>query len=139
MEKKSEKKDKAVCLVAVKNQKILLIKKENVWILPGGHPENSAETDLDCLKRHLDEQLPCVKIDELRLFGGFFGESAFKDIQSKSHYQLEAAAYQGEISGEIVSNGTNESHWFDNSGLDQANLSEITRKVVKALRKSNRL
>ncbi len=132
MEKKSEKKNKAVCLVALKSEKILLIKKQNFWILPGGHPEEKEE-DLKCLERNLTEQLPCLRLGKPVFFGGFFGKSAFDS------YNLEAVAYQAEIFGEIVPGENFSSSWFDNEELEEIVLSEITHKVVTSLRRQKRL
>ena len=132
MEKKSEKENKAICLIALENEKILLIKKQNFWILPGGHPEEKEE-NLKCLERNLAEQLPCLRIVDPTFFGGFFGKSAFDS------YRLEALTYKAKISGEIVPGENFSSHWFNNEELEKAMLSEITHKVITSLREQKRL
>jgi 8-oxo-dGTP diphosphatase len=63
---------KVVSVVAIKRKKILLVKKRNTWILPGGKPEDG-ESDLECLHREIKEELPGVKLYKIRYYGSFTG------------------------------------------------------------------
>ncbi|MDD3301792.1 MAG: NUDIX hydrolase [Patescibacteria group bacterium] len=133
MEKNQKKENsKAVCLVALRANKVLLIQKQNVWILPGGI-QTAEESDLECLTRNLSEQLPCVRAGKSKFFGGFFGQSAFGD------HSLEAVTYYAEISGEILPGENLSARWFDYEELKKTALSKITQKVVNSLRKEKRL
>lgn len=134
MEKNQKKKnDKVVCLVALNgNGEILLVQKQNVWILPGGI-QTAEESDLECLTRNLSEQLPCVRADKPVFFGAFFGQSAF------GGYNLDAVTYHAKILGEILPGENFSARWFNNEELEEVKLSEITHKVVDSLREQKRL
>ena len=132
MERQETMDGKVVCLIALKNNKLLLIKKQNVWILPGGN-QVEGEDEIKCLERNLVEQLPCLKLNGPNFFGGFFGKSAFGD------YNLEALAYRSEISGEAISGENFSSGWFSSEELDGIKISEITKKAVSSLRDEKRL
>lgn len=42
--------------VIIEDKKILLVKKKNHWILPGGKPKSAEESDYDCLDREVLEE-----------------------------------------------------------------------------------
>ena len=48
---------KAISAAIVSNGRIIVVKKGDVWILPGGKPDGN-ETDQQCLTRELGEELP---------------------------------------------------------------------------------
>jgi len=89
--------DKRIRIVAiiVKNHKLLLVKgSEKEYWTPGGKREEG-ESDLDCLKRELSEELN-VKVVSGKFFREYVAPSPYNaDVITESH------VYLIEISGKI--------------------------------------
>lgn len=64
----------------IEQRKILLVKKKDVWILPGGKPE-SGEDDLQCLIREAAEELPGLRLSNFNLYRSFVGKSPHQGDQ----------------------------------------------------------
>lgn len=60
---------KASKLVAVKHGKVLLVRRrvDGLWMFPGGRKRGS-ETDKDCLRREIGEELPKLKVGRVSLW-----------------------------------------------------------------------
>src|SRR5258708_36464813 len=56
-------------LVAAKRGRVLLVrrKRDGAWMFPGGR-KRERESDKDCLRRELKEELPKLKLGRLRLW-----------------------------------------------------------------------
>src|SRR3954464_5824795 len=56
-------------LVAIKRRRVLLVrrKRDGLWMFPGGR-KRARESDKDCLKREIKEELPKLKLGRLRLW-----------------------------------------------------------------------
>jgi 8-oxo-dGTP diphosphatase len=56
-------------LVAVKRGKVLLVrrKSDRLWMFPGGR-KRSRESEKDCLRREIKEELPKLKMGRVRLW-----------------------------------------------------------------------
>jgi len=116
----------------IQERKILLVKKKESWILPGGKPEKG-ESNIECLVREVGEELSGTQLENIRSYGLFEGRTPHKrDI-------LIARAYLADIKGELgkPSNEISAAEWADNPG--KYNLSDITSKIVDSLRKEHHL
>src|SRR6201995_2318138 len=65
-------------LVAAKRGRVLLVRRrrDGRWMFPGGR-KRQKENDKDCLKREIKEELPKLKIGQLRLW---------KEVKSKNRH-----------------------------------------------------
>ena len=56
-------------LVAAKRGRVLLVrrKRDGVWMFPGGR-KRARESDKDCLRREIREELPRLKLGRLKLW-----------------------------------------------------------------------
>src|SRR3979490_2997705 len=56
-------------LVATKRGRVLFVrrKRDGLWMFPGGR-KRSRESDKDCLRREIKEELPKLKLGRLRLW-----------------------------------------------------------------------
>ena len=56
-------------LVAAKGERVLLVrrKRDRLWMFPGGR-KRSGETEKQCLRREIKEELPKLKLGGLRLW-----------------------------------------------------------------------
>jgi 8-oxo-dGTP diphosphatase len=63
-------------LIAVKSGKVLLVrrKSDRLWMFPGGR-KRPRETEKDCLRREIKEELPKLKLGRVRLW---------KEVKSKN-------------------------------------------------------
>ena len=67
---------KAINAAIIKDDRILLVKNENIWILPGGKPEES-EPDLECLCREVSEELSGTKLKNFMYYNKWKGKKLF--------------------------------------------------------------
>jgi 8-oxo-dGTP diphosphatase len=65
-------------LVAAKRGRVLLVRRrrDGRWMFPGGRKRQN-ENDKDCLKREIKEELPKLKIGQIRLW---------KEVKSKNRH-----------------------------------------------------
>src|SRR5580693_1554870 len=56
-------------LVAMKGSKVLLVrrKRDRLWMFPGGR-KRARESEKDCLRREIKEELPKLKLGRVRLW-----------------------------------------------------------------------
>lgn len=117
---------KAVSLISIENRKILLVKKNKTWILPGGKP-NLGESDIECLARELAEELPeLIVIGDFKFYKIFTGRTPHKgDV-------IEVLTYFANIKGGIKpAMEIDEALWVDN--FEGIKLSEVTQKIISSL------
>jgi len=68
---------KVIVAAVIKNKKILLAKKKETWMLPGGKPEQG-ESDLECLCREISEEMSGSQLKPISFYGNFQGTSPHK-------------------------------------------------------------
>jgi ADP-ribose pyrophosphatase YjhB (NUDIX family) len=116
-------------LIAAQDGKILLIKKGDFWIFPGGRMEKS-ESAGDCIVRKLSEDLPRVRLlSRLVFFDTFTGTSP-------DGRRIKANCYFGIVEGDIKPAAEiSEAGWFFKEQLteDKYPMSEVTSKIVQNL------
>jgi 8-oxo-dGTP diphosphatase len=123
---------KGICAVSIKDNKILLVKKQKIWILPGGKPEKE-ESDIQCLVREINkEELPGTKLKNIQFYQITEGLAPHKkDV-------LQIKVYFANIIGEInPSAEIKDAVWTKNP--ETYRLSDITNKIVISLRKDGHL
>lgn len=116
----------AISAIILKEGKILLVKKRETWILPGGKPERD-ESDLDCLAREINEELSGAELTTAVYFGEFEGMTPHKfDLLINRVYLAEIDIEQPVSTAEIKAIA-----WTDRP--KDYNLSDITLKIVNSL------
>jgi len=123
---------KAINLAVIENKKILLVKKNETWILPGGKPDYPEESDEDVLIREFGQELPETKIKILNYYKSFIGKTPHKGDE------LEAKIYFGKVFdlGNPSSEINNVKYVRD---FDNYLLSDITSKIINSLKNDNYL
>jgi len=117
----------AIDAAVIRDGRILLVRKKQSWILPGGKPELN-ESDVECLCREIREELSGTQLDNIRYYGDFEGVTPYTgDI-------LRVKVYFADIKGELCppSAEISEYAWVNNPS--KYNLSDITSKIVNSLK-----
>ena len=122
----------AIGAAIIDNGKILLVRKRQSWILPGGKPE-SGESDIECLCREVGEELSGTQLDNIRYYRDFEGKTPHKrDILRAKVYFADIKEELCQPAAEIVAY-----EWVND--ISRYNLSEITSKIVDSLRRDGHL
>jgi ADP-ribose pyrophosphatase YjhB (NUDIX family) len=112
--------------IVIRNKRLLVVKKKNTFILPGGKP-GARESDDQCLEREFAEELSGTKIKVDLFYRMFRGISPNKkeaiDVRC---YFVNILGSLGEPSAEIK-----ESFWANTS--NRLSYSEVTRKAIDSL------
>ncbi|MEK6936165.1 MAG: NUDIX domain-containing protein [Nanoarchaeota archaeon] len=87
-----------VALICLKDKKLLIVHKKTIdmYISPGGKIKNK-ESDYDCLKREINEELNC-NIQNIKYW------DAFKDKIYETNEPLELICYFGDLYEKIKLN-----------------------------------
>lgn len=114
----------AINALCIRANRVLLLRKKQTWILPGGKPE-PGEDDLACLTRENSEELPGAIFRIGELYGEFTG------ITPHSQTELTARVYLAEVGGDISPGAEiSESCFFSREEFSQLSISEITKKIL---------
>jgi 8-oxo-dGTP pyrophosphatase MutT (NUDIX family) len=120
---------KAVGLLFIKNNEILLVReKDDFWKLPGGKPE-SRESDIECLKREIKEELDTDVFVE-NFYGRFIG------ITPHRRDLLEGVAYFGYFTKIMTPSREIDDAEFVSNPSDYP-LSDITKKIIDSLKRDH--
>jgi 8-oxo-dGTP diphosphatase len=85
-------------LVAAKRGRVLLVrrKRDRLWMFPGGR-KLARESEKDCLRREIKEELPKLKLGRLRLW------KEVKTINSRSGRKMSDAIFvTAKASGRLI-------------------------------------
>ena len=111
----------AIGALIIKAKQLLLVRKKDIWILPGGKLKDG-ETDLECLIREIKEELSGTQICNARQYMEVKGTSPHKGDAVK------AVAYFVDLKGELYSPSAEicESKFFgDTNGYKISNITSI--------------
>jgi ADP-ribose pyrophosphatase YjhB (NUDIX family) len=120
---------RAINAVIIKDKKILLVKKRDIWILPGGKPIWN-ESDYGCLVREIREELSGTEIILKEYYNSFIGKTPYKKDE------LEVRVYFAEIKGELNNPSEEISEARFVNPYDYP-ISDITKKIVDSLMRNN--
>jgi len=109
----------------IHNGKILLVRKRQSWLLPGGKPEPN-ESDLECLYREVSEELSGTQLKNLKYYNEFIGNTHMQERFKTKVYFADIKGELGKPSSEIT-----ECKFIDNTS--DYNLSDMNLKVMGAL------
>ncbi|HEV8290109.1 MAG TPA: NUDIX domain-containing protein [Candidatus Norongarragalinales archaeon] len=116
----------AINAAIIHDGRILLVRKKQIWILPGGKPEPN-ESDFDSLRREVREELSGTELENFRFYREFEGITPHKqDLLKARVYFADISGQLGRPSGEI-----DDSDWI--AHLGEQSLSNITSKIVDSL------
>ena len=122
----------AIGAAIIDEEKILLVRKRQSWILPGGKPEPN-ESDIECLCREVSEELSGTQLDNIRYYGDFEGRTPHTgDI-------LRAKVYFANIKGKLGQPAAEIAVYDWVNDVSEYNLAEITSKIVDSLTKGGYL
>lgn len=112
--------------IIINENKLLLVKKKETWILPGGKIEEG-EGDLECLAREVSEELSGTKLKDLNYYKDFDG------ITPHSKKMIKTKVYFAKIDGElyIPSQEIKDVRYI--SDFHNYNISNITKSVINSL------
>lgn len=129
------KNGKTVSAVIIEDRKILLVKKNTTWILPGGKPM-ARESDENCLEREVYEELSGTKLDRESL--SFY--DTFEGISPNRKRKMKVDVYSAKINGKVnhPSGEISDLGWFDFFEIGRI-ASEITSKVLQSLHRDGYL
>jgi 8-oxo-dGTP diphosphatase len=117
----------AVGVAVIQNNRILLVRKQETWILPGGKSEKG-ESDIKCVRREASEELSGVGLKNLQFYETFGG------LTPHTGDVLQVKVYLADVEGEVhPSREINVAEWTSNP--EKYNLSDITSKIIDSLRK----
>lgn len=120
---------KAINAVIIKDKEILLVKKKETWILPGGKPD-SGESDLECLTREVSEELSGTEIKNINYYREFEGITPHRKDELKAIVYFADVDCLNEPSQEIKA-----SKYVCFNDVGNYALSDITSKIVRSLKK----
>lgn len=117
-----------IAMIAIRKSRILLVRKEKVWILPGGKPQGG-ESDIQCLKRELGEELPQLQVSGFRFYRAFTGIAPHKGDT------IKVRTYFANVSGEVTPGAEiNATAWVNTKEMPEYKLSDATQKIVDSIK-----
>jgi hypothetical protein len=117
---------KVVDIIVERKGMILLIKRGDYWILPGGEIE-SGEDELQCLKQVVSREMKDQVSSVFRKL-----EKTIKGLSPVRDGDVEVSVYVGDISSKKMSDVKNcNAHWFSRGSLRAIRLSNITKAVLE--------
>lgn len=116
-----------VDVISIRGGRILLVKKRDFWIFPGGKRERR-EFARNCIVRELGQELPNSKLtSELVFFCQFHGPNP-------SGKKIRVRCYFGNVEGDISPGAEiSDACWVSRNEIFLYPLSEITKQIIGKL------
>ncbi|MFA5953078.1 MAG: NUDIX domain-containing protein [Candidatus Pacearchaeota archaeon] len=115
--------------IYIMNRRVLVVKKNEFWILPGGKSDFSEEKDEDILKREFREELSGTEILVEKYYNTFEGITPHNKIPFKSKTYFCCPLHKvGKPSSEI-----SEFKYINSKAFENLPISEITKKTLVSL------
>jgi 8-oxo-dGTP pyrophosphatase MutT (NUDIX family) len=117
-----------------KENKILFVKNDTHWILPGGKPHDE-ENSYMCLEREFKEELSGTEINIKKFYGFFQGKT------SNSKKDLGAHVYFCDLVGELgkPSSEIKDSSWIGKEYFFNYNVYPLNKDIFESLVKDKYL
>ncbi len=117
---------RVVDIIVERKGMILLIKRGDFWILPGGEIEQG-EDEIQCLEevvaKEMNDRVDCI----FRKL-----EKTIKGLSPVRSGEVEVSVYVGDISSEKMSDVKDcNAHWFSRESISAIRLSNITKDVLE--------
>ena len=117
---------KVVDIIVERKGKILLIKRGDFWIIPGGEME-PGEDEMQCLEDVVSRE---IKDQVSTVFRKL--EKTIKGPSPVRAGDVEVSLYVGDIGSKKMSDVTDcNAHWFSRESLPSIRLSNITKDVLE--------
>lgn len=117
---------KVVDIIVERRGKILLTKRGDFWILPGGEVE-PGEDEMQCLEEVVSRE---IKDQVASVFKKL--EKTIKGGSPVRNGDVEVSIYVGDISSKKMSDVRDcNAHWFSRESMPSIRLSNITKDVLK--------
>ncbi len=117
-------------LILNAKKEILLVKKKQTWILPGGKPLKN-ENDITCLLRELKEELPELK--RVRIIKYIVTLDGAKSPHTKKELNVKIYLVKVET-GSIIKPAAEINQAIWTAEPENYQLSEMTKKIIVYLR-----
>ncbi len=129
-----DKKQLVVGVAVISDRRILLLLKDRngipAWILPGGKPKDGTESEIDCLKREVAEELPNFIMGVGDFYSEFFGVAPHSGVQIL--VRVYFATFDG---GDITPAAEiSRARFFSRDQAERVPLSDVTRKILDQLK-----
>lgn len=124
---------KVIDIIDERNNRVLLVKKGELWMLPGGVIEKG-ESELDCLKREIARELGS---EVARVSGKL--DKVFSGVYPISGVQIEVSVVLGDIAEKHMSDAKKHgAGWFSRKSISKLKLSDVTRQILQYYFSTNR-
>ncbi len=119
---------KAISAAIIREREILLVKKNDIWILPWWKPRND-ESDTECLLREIWEELNWAGLDCISYYDSF----QWITPHSKSH--IEVKVYFANLTTDILLSSAeiSDARYVHPSDFPKYSISDITIQILEIL------
>lgn len=117
---------KVIDIVVERNGYILLVKRGDYWILPGGEIKEG-QSEIDCLEEVVAKE---IKHKVASIFKKL--DRTVTGISLVRHGEVEVTIYVGDISAKKMSEVKDcNAHWFGRQSVPALRLSSIAKEVLE--------
>jgi len=121
----------------IHDNRILLVRKKQTWILPGGKPEGE-ESHFSCLEREITEEIPDKRLGKLtisKFYNSFTGKTPHTGDIAKVFVYF--ANFENYVENPKTAREIDKAEWASN--FSDYKLSESAEKIINSLKKEGYL